>query len=440
MAWTNSILEAAYTAPNGKRMVFNFDPSVKRTATIKSAEHTFPDVDGAEIQPLGLGGKKFPMTAIFDGANCMVDADNFESLLSVRGYGILEHPVYGKHTVVPTGEISRSDNLVSGLNESIVDIVFSETIENKDLPESKISAIDALDEAAETYEDSSVVAFVNLIETKTVETEMQLQSVLKTQTDTLFKGIGQLVDKVNDIQEKAAILQKISVFKANVKNWISQIDQLATNAEDVADVVVKTARSVAETAMDAGAKINGYINAIKEILNNVKQEVVGADAIKNQYAATNMMAGVLVDALALGVAKTAAAATTTNASNLVGQGGFVSRAAVLEAADQIAEEFEVYKEYMDSQVSKNAFVDTGEGYENLLDTVVCAIQVMQTVAFELPVTRIVRLGRDRQLLELLTEFYGKEGFDRMDEFITDNDLTADEIVIIPMGREVRYYV
>ena len=61
------------------------------------------------------------------------------------------------------------------------------------------------------------------------------------------------------------------------------------------------------------------------------------------------------------------------------------------------------------------------------------------VAFELPVTRIVRLGRDRQILELLTEFYGAEGFDRMDQFITDNKLTADEIVLLPMGREVRYY-
>jgi len=27
----------------------------------------------------------------------------------------------------------------------------------------------------------------------------------------------------------------------------------------------------------------------------------------------------------------------------------------------------------------------------------------------------------------------------MDEFITDNALNANELVLIPMGREVRYY-
>ena len=439
MAWTNTITEAAYTAPNGKRMVFNYDPALKKSTPLKTAEHTFPDVDGAEIQSLGLGGKKFPVSAIFDGPDCMKDADTFEQLLSVRGYGILEHPIYGKHTVVPTGEIGRSDNLVSGLNESVVEVTFAETITDKEFPESEVSAIDALDAAAEAYEGSAVTSFAELIETGSVEAEMQLQSVLKTQTDSLFKGIGQLADKVKNFQEKAAILQKIDVFKANIKEWTSKIDQLKSNAENIAEVMIKSARLTAQTAMDAGTKISGYVNAIKDLLNNVKQEAVGSDGIKNQYAATGMMVGVLVDSLSLGVAKTAAAATTSASSNGAADGGFVSRSAVLEAADQIAQEFEVYKEYMDSQVCKNAFVDTGEGYENLLEMVVCAIQVMQTVAFELPVTRIVRLGRDRQILELLTEFYGAEGFDRMDQFITDNKLTADEIVLLPMGREVRYY-
>ena len=438
MAWTNSITEAAYTAPNGERMVFLYDESVKRSTPLKTAEHTFPDVDGAEVQPLGLGGKKFPITAIFSGADCMENADTFESLLCIRGYGILEHPIYGKHTVVPTGEISRSDNLVSGLNESVVEVVFSETIVNKEMPESEVAAIDALDEAAENYEGSAADSFVELIETGSVENEMQLQSVLKAQSDSLFKGITYLADKVSNLQEKSAILQKINNFKMNISEWTKKIDQLKENAQNIAEVLVQTARLTAQTAMSASEKISGYASVITDILNNVKKEAVGENDIKNQYATTGLMVGVLVDSLSLGVAKTAAAATTTNVSS-ISQGGFASRSAVLEAADMIAEQFEKYKVYMDSQVSKNAFVDTGEGYEALLDMVICAIQVLQSVAFELPVTRIVRLGRDRQVMELLTEFYGAEGFDRLDQFITDNKLTADEIVLIPMGREVRYY-
>jgi hypothetical protein len=94
---------------------------------------------------------------------------------------------------------------------------------------------------------------------------------------------------------------------------------------------------------------------------------------------------------------------------------------------------------MDSQTDKNAFVDTGDAYSALLETVVSAIQVLEAVSFNLASARTLTLSEDRQLLELLTELYGKDGFGRMDEFITDNALNANELVLIPMGREVRYY-
>ena len=161
MAWNDEIGEAAYTSPSGKRMTFNYDSGLERKTTLKTAENVFPDVDGAEIQSLGLGGKKFPMTAIFSGADCLKQADDFEALLCERGYGILEHPIYGKYNVVPTGEIGRNDNLVSGLNESSVKVTFSETITVKTFPESDIAATDALTAAIDGYEDAASTSFAD---------------------------------------------------------------------------------------------------------------------------------------------------------------------------------------------------------------------------------------------------------------------------------------
>lgn len=471
MAWTDEIGAAAYTSPGGKRMVFNYDSGVERTTPLKTAENTFPDVDGAEIQSLGLGGKKFPMTAIFSGADCFKDADAFEELLCERGYGVLEHPIYGKHTVVPTGEIARSDDLVAGLNESRVKVTFSETISDRTFPDSEVAAVDTMTAAIDGYEDAAVASFAEMIETGSVDDEMQLQSVLKTQSDSLFKGISNLAkqagDKAKDLQ------QKIQTFRDNVNGWISKVDQIAANAENIAVTLIKTARLPSELLINALAKIEGYSSIIKDIINNVKKDPVGVKAIKNQYAVTSTIVGALGAAMGFGVAKTAQesggsssassgssglggspAGTTSVSSGSGGSGsggsgsggsaspnvgGFSSRSEVIQAADSVVAQFEAYKEYMDAQTAKNAFVDTGEGYEALLETVVSAVQVLETVSFDLPVTRIVKLGRDRQVLELLTEFYGADGFDRLDQFITDNELTADEIVLLPMGREVRYY-
>lgn len=438
MAWTDEISEAAYTSPGGTRIVFNYSAQVERTTPLKTAESTFPDVDGAEIQSLGLGGRKFPMTAIFSGADCFKDADAFEELLCERGYGQLEHPIYGKHTVVPTGEVARSDDLVDGLNESRVQVTFSETITDRAFPESAVSASDALDAAIDGYEEAAVDAFADLIETGTIDDELQLQGVLKAQSDSLFKGVESIADQAGDLQQKQNLLQKIHGFKANVSQWIGKVDEIASNARNIATVLIKTARMPSEIVIGAMAKIQGYASVIKDIINNVKKDPVGKKAIANQYAATAAVRGALVASMGYGVAKTAVA-SARGGSSAASSGGFVSRAAVLSAVDQVVEQFDSYQSYMDSQVEKDAFVDTGESYAALLETVICAVQVMQSAAFDLPLARTVRLARDRQLIELLTELYGADGFSRLDQFITDNELTADEIVVLPMGREVTYY-
>lgn len=443
MAWNNEILEAAYTSPSGKRMTFNYDAGLERKTALKTAENVFPDVDGAEIQSLGLGGKKFPMTAIFSGSDCLKQADNFEALLCERGYGIMEHPIYGKHNVVPTGEIGRSDNLVSELNQSLVKITFSETITARAFPSSDVAATDALTSAIDSYENAASTSFAKLIETGSIDDELQLQSVLKTQSNSLFKNMANLAQKAGDKAEE--LQQKIQTFKTSMNGWIGNLDQIAANAQNIATVLIKTARLPSELAINALAKIEGYSSAINDIIKNVKKDPVGINAIKNQFAVTSTVLGALVGSMGFGVAKTASDSNTGGsgasggASENVSEGGFLSRGSVLSAADAVTEQFEIYKEYVDSQIEKDAFVDTGEGYSALLETIVSAVQVLETVSFELPITRIVKLGRDRQVLELLCELYGEEGFDRLDQFIADNELTADEIVLLPMGREVRYY-
>lgn len=447
MAWAEDISEAVYTAPSGKRIVFGYDSALNRSTPLKTAEHNFPDVDGAEIQSLGLGGKKFPMTAIFSGGECLSLADAFEAALCERGYGTLEHPIYGKHTVVPTGTIERTDDLVSALNESRVKITFSETLTDS-LPMSKLAAEDALDAAMNKYENAASSSFLNMIVTGSVDDELQLQGVMITQDNSLFKGITKLCEKSSNIKEKQSLLQRLNEFKLNVTSWVSKVDTLASKAKEIATVVIKAARLPSEIAIEAMAKIEGYSAVIKDLLNNVKMDPVGANAIKNQYAATSTMVGAMLASLSFGVAKSAKEGASASdeenenseiAVNYGTAGKILSRGDVFSIADAVAVQFEIYKDYIDSQVAKNAFVDTGESYEAVLETVIKAVEMLHEVAFDLPMARTIKLGKDRQLYELLCELYGKQGFDRADEFIMDNGLNADEIELIPMGREVRYY-
>lgn len=439
MAWNDEILEAAYISPSGKRQTFIYE-NVSRETDLKTASFVFPELDGALIQSLGLGGRTFPLSCIFSGANCTKKADSFERLLGERGHGILEHPLYGKINVVPTGKIKRTDNLVSGANEATVEVTFAETIIDTDFPYSEVGTDDDLDEAMDEYEDAVVADFSANIQTETIEDKIQLQTVMKTQVNCSFKGVEKMTKASTQNQAKESLLQQFNSMKKFINGNIDDIDKIGTFAVETARSTVKLIRLPSKITTNALAKLTGYQTMIKDIANNVKADPFGTKAIINQWAATSLAWGSMVASLSFGLAKTAGE-QKSNSANTESEntGGFTSRADVIEAASQIITAFNEFSTYTDEQNKKNAFIDTGESYEKLLNVVTFSLRELENAAFNLPVTRIIKLDRDRQLFELLTELYGKDGFNKQDQFINDNKLTADEIVLIPMGREVRYY-
>lgn len=450
MAWNDEIQEAAYNSPSGKRQTFLYE-NVSRETDLKTASFVFPELDGALIQSLGLGGRAFPLKCIFSGASCNKEADSFEKLLSERGHGILEHPVYGRINVVPTGKIKRTDNILNGANESSVEVTFSETLVDKDESTSEVATADKLDAAMDEYEDAAVADFSDNIYTDSIEDKMQLQSVMKANADSTFKGVEKMTKNAPKNKKRGSLLQWFNSAKKFINSIIDNIDKIGSYANEVARTMIKIIRYPSKIATDALSKLAGYQLMIKDIANNVKADPFGAKAVTNQYSAACLAWGSMVAALSYGVAKTAAEqSVNTGSSSDSGSpenydsedeaaGGLKSRADVLETAAQITATFAEYSAYIDSQNKKNAFVDTGETYEKLLNVVTYSLRSLEETAFNLPTVRIITLDRDRQLFELLTELYGKDGFNRQDQFINDNKLTADEIVLIPMGREVRYY-
>lgn len=84
------------------------------------------------------------------------------------------------------------------------------------------------------------------------------------------------------------------------------------------------------------------------------------------------------------------------------------------------------------------YVQTGEGLTAMHDIVIKGLQFIVYRSFDMDIRKEITLVRDRQIMELIAELYGD--FTRLDEFIDDNNLTVDEIALLPMGRKVAYYV
>jgi hypothetical protein len=84
-------------------------------------------------------------------------------------------------------------------------------------------------------------------------------------------------------------------------------------------------------------------------------------------------------------------------------------------------------------------VDTGESYAALQNAGALAAGYLIEYSFSLIQERRIVLGRPRTIIDLAGQLYGSVD-DKLDAMIDVNGLSGDEIVELPAGREIVYYV
>ncbi len=127
MTWRDRLQKASYIGPSGKEFFFDWD-EVQESFDHKASVFRFPDKDGAEVQSLGVGEHRFPITTFVHGDDYDIAAQEFMDILGEKGAGILLHPIYGRKTVQPTN-IKRIDKVVDEGNQAIISILFIESKE-----------------------------------------------------------------------------------------------------------------------------------------------------------------------------------------------------------------------------------------------------------------------------------------------------------------------
>ena len=419
MASVNDLREACYTSPSGKKFYFEYDSKLGSETDLKTATFTFPDRDGALVVPLGLGGRRFSFSCNFFGSRCLKQANEFEDGLKERGYGELVHPLYGVHKVVPTGSISRSDDVVAGINISSVSVTFAETLIDVDVINSEVVSAEEIASKMDEYEEKSTWEYVKDFVADRVQDAIWAANMLRSG----LNFVAQNLQRIANFEKKI-----LSKFNSLQNELFSSIDNIVSSIDDVAIQTIKLIRLPANAAINASAKVEGYAAAARGIIRNFKNDPANITNAKNQWAATRLMLQSLIVACAGGVA------VSISKSNLT----LRSREEAVRIATDIAELYDEIIEFEEKNVEKDFFVETGEGYNSMRDVVSMSIQHIIECSFSLPNRKSIILGEDRQIIELVYELYGN--LDELDEFIIDNNLNYNEIEVIPMGREVAYYV
>lgn len=402
MAWSDRLREAAYTSPSGKRTVFLYE-DVSRQIDRKTSAYDFPDADGTYIQDLGSSGRRYPIPAIFSGPDCDLDADAFEADLLERGTGRLEHPVYGAVDVVPFGTITRKDNLKTGANESIVEVVFWQTI-GVIYPAAQADKASAVLASIEEFNEASAAQFEASVRLETMVEKANFKGPFLAAVAGVQAGLGRVADTQANVRAQ---------FNTMVASINIGIDLLIADPLTLAFQTAILVQAPARAISDIRARLNAYGDLLHDIVTSA------GTVAPNTFHRRDLCASAYVTGSILAVVNNR----------------FTTKREALEAAETILAQF---KELSDWRDPNYIGIDTGEAYQALQVAVAIATGYLVEISFTLKQERTITLDRDRTIIDLAAELYGAVDSE-LDFLINTNNLTGSEILELPRGRKIVYY-
>lgn len=470
-SWENRIATAAYTPPSGLRITFDFE-NLSRVIVKKTTAFDFPDADGQLIQDHGVGERRFPMRVYFWGADCDKQADVFTAALSEKGRGNLETPLYGEHTVVPFGEITRRDDLKTAANQVIFDVVFFRDI-GVIYPSVQEDAASAVLSALELFGEAGAAEFATSLDQGSVSLN---QSIIDDINDLINQVQNQL-DKVAAVQDVVndAFQDAVDTINNGIDTFIQQPLMLAWELQNMIQLPGTALGNIND-------RLEGYSNLAGNIFNSSDSIAgpggpggggprigsdtgVGNDAqepnkfhvrdlFASNYVASSVLSTLYTDT-GRGGANSIAAVQQRRANaaenDIAASNKFITAADALTAAEDVLNQFDALVAWRDanydsmagdddSYLSTPGNVDYGGAIQALQQAVGLGAGFLIQMSFSLLNEKTLELPSKRTIIDLCWELYGTIDNNTLDFFIDSNNLSGDEILELPMGKKVVYYV
>lgn len=411
MAWNERLREAAYTSPSGTRIRFDYE-DVRREIDKKTTAFNFPDADGTYVQDLGNTGRRYPLRMFFWGSDYDLQAAAFEQILGERGQGKLEHPIYGTIDVVPFGTITRRDDLKTAANQAVIELTFFETIglvyptRQSDPGSEVLTAVEEYNAAAaENFEDTVDVA------------SAAQRATLKNDFESILSDVEAGLRAVADVQDDVR-----KQFDA-VNDSISQgIDTLIGQPLDLAFQTSILIQAPARAAASISDRLDAYGNLADSIISGASADNSAINNA-NDFRSRDL---------------SASGAVTGSVVSVVNN-QFERKPDALEAAERVLEQFDAVNGWRDTALVDLGLIDTGGAYQKLQEAVALTAGFLVEISFTLKQERRIVLDRARTIIDLAAELYGSID-DQLDFLIQSNGLSGSEILELPAGREILYYV
>lgn len=411
MAWQDRIQEAAYTSPSGTRFTFSYE-NVSKSVTKKTSAFNFPDAEGTFVQDLGHTGRRYPLRVIFHGADYDQEAEAFEVGLLEKGTGKLEHPIYGTKDVVPFGEIKQRDDLKTAANQAIIEVQFWETI-GLLYPTGQIDPAEAVLTAVEEYNTAEAEQFEEILDTDTASELVTFKNGYQVLLDTSRNALKAIADVQDDVAQ---------TFNAIYDSINTGIDTLVSDPLTLAFQTTQLLQAPALALANVQARLDAYGNLVDQLTGTVREPGLDSENA-NSFQTDDLYASTSVTGMIVSVVNNQ----------------FETKSEALAAADTLLAISEQLTTWRDANYNSLGQIDTGGAYQQYEQAVSLAAGFLVQISFSLKQERRVTLDRNRTIIDLAAELYGEVDA-QLDFLIQSNDLTGSEILELPAGKEIVYFI
>ncbi len=421
MTWRNEANRTIkFTSPQGKE----FEPlwrENERTFEKQLGVFDAPGVKKSLVQDLESKSVQYPLTVYFQGYDHYAEAnDFFKRLFTERGQWAVIHPTKGflslqlvscKEKIAPmsTGNYTEFDTtwIEPGIAERVISL-------EELLAAILTRALNAIDDAV----------------TQLQQLRADLYAAVTSVLNTINAVMG-IVDNI--LAEIAALDSMVSELYEEAKNTLNNaLDAFADDPSDpelVADLAEALADLVSvpvSASTDFSTRFSAYSSFADEVAGLAPEYTTPVDY--NQVLAQELS----ISSLLIAVARVVATSSFTTRSQVVSAIDNLTTIfnSCVAALDDVQEQFSALD--IDLQ-----YYSQSAAYGSLQALFATCIKYLMSQFYSLAAEKRFTLARERSPLEITVTEYGS--LDYYDLFLTSNNLSGNDILLLPAGREVVIY-
>jgi len=390
-----------------------------RSFSKKLGLFNYPKVRGTKIQDLDSNSVTYPLTLYFDGIDSDLEAERFFNATNQIGPWDVYHPTKGFKLL----QLIDIEEAIEPVESGGLTIFRTNWIEQ---PSEEITVSDA------QLEDEINESLIEVNEASASQFEQIIQD-----TASAVAAVKNTINKA--VSAITAVQKEIASTVAAVE---AEINSIQRGIQDTLDAVILNPLKLAgqiQGLIQLPGLIVGDFQARLSMYTEMAEEMLGLspDDDNNSPEAFNT---VLTQELTLSAILAVTPVVGASSEYKIRKDSLLSLDIISGLFANTSDSLDLLQKNFEDVKIEQQYFSQSQSYNVALKATALSSQLLTRKIFDLTIQKTLILKQDKTPIKITIEEYGGENFEsNYDLFLTSNNLSGDEILLLRAGRGVVVY-